>query len=519
MFKRSFTGRCLLLAGLCIAFFMSVAAESAVPCMTCSMNAEDSCQLLAGNNSSAYDETMARVIGIIPGVPSPYASNFSNLSWSEAFSKANEKMKEQYAFTDWRKADWDGLYSSFAPGITEAERTGNKALYYKTLREYTASIPDAHVSVKGPNYGSLRADIGGSFGFAVCTLTSGEVAVCYVAKGSQAEKAGISTGDRLLEWNGMPVDNALNRTSCIWAPIKPSTQEGRLLHRARFLTRAPEGTEATAKIQGIDGKTRDVRLLASYDGYETLTNSTYFFGRAINDTAMIDNQTEFYKGIPDEGMSYSILPEGYGYVVVYFEAYPGYSLFRKAIDSFVKAGVPGIIVDMRMNIGGDDGVTACMSSMFLKEKSLYEYLTRYNMSTGRFDKVAALWSKPQHLTYSGPVAVMVSPYTVSSGEGLPMMISRRESGRVISFYGTNGAFGLAVGSISMPLGLTLKYPIGQSLDARDRIQIDSNSSLAGGVSPGIRVPLTAEAVAGFTEGRDMQLEAAVEWLNAQKGRK
>jgi carboxyl-terminal processing protease len=519
MFNASFIDKCLLLPGLCIALLFSVLAGSAVPCTTCSMEIEDACQLLAENNSSAYDETMARAVGIVAGIPTPYESDFSNLSWSEAFLKANKKMTEQYAFTDWRKVDWDGLYSNFAPAISEAERAGNKAQYYRTLREYTASISDAHVNVKGPNYGSLRADIGGSFGFAVCRLSSGEVAVCYVAKGSQAEKAGIFIGDRLLEWNGMPVENALNRTSCIWAPIKPSTREGMLLQKARFLTRAPEGTEATAKIQGKNGKARDIRLLAFYDGYETLTNSTYFFGRAINDTLMVDNRTEFFKGIPDEGLSYSILPGGYGYVNVYIMAFPGYSPFRKAIDSFSKAGVPGIIVDLRMDIGGDDGVASCMSSMFQKEKSFYEYITRYNISTGKFDKVLALWSMPQNLTYSGPVAVLVSPYTVSSGEGIPMMISRRDLGKVISFYGTNGAFGLAVGSISMPLGLTLNYPVGQSLDFQGRIQIDSNASLVGGVSPDIRVPLTAEAITGFAEGRDMQLDAALEWLNEQKGRK
>ena len=276
----------------------SASKDSAVPCTTCKMNVEDACQPFAANDSAAFEEAIAQVLGITPE-GSPYASNFSNLSWSQAFREANLKMKEQYAFTNWRKVDWDGLYSSFAPAIDEAERNGDKAQYYRTLKRYACSIPDGHVNIKGPNYGSLRADIGGGYGFAVCRFSSGKIAVCYVARGSQAELDGISPGDRLLEWNGTAAEEALNKTSYIWSPFKPSTQEGILLQKARFMTRAPEGTEATAKVQGKDGAIRDVKLKAYYDGYETLTNSTYFLGKAFNDTALTENSMAVLESLPE----------------------------------------------------------------------------------------------------------------------------------------------------------------------------------------------------------------------------
>ncbi len=48
----------------------------------------------------------------------------------------------------------------------------------------------------------------------------------------------------------------------------------------------------------------------------------------------------------------------------------------------------------------------------------------------------------------------------------------------------------------MPLGIILRYPTGQSLNAHGRAQIDSSASLDGGVSQNIRMPLTEEAIAG-----------------------
>jgi carboxyl-terminal processing protease len=65
----------------------------------------------------------------------------------------------------------------------------------------------------------------------------------------------------------------------------------------------------------------------------------------------------------------------------------------------------------------------------------------------------------------------------------------------------------------MPAGLTVSYPGGHSLDVKGVVQLDSDWSLEGGVTPDIRVPLTAESVrAQFKDGRDVVLESAVRAL-------
>jgi hypothetical protein len=48
------------------------------------------------------------------------------------------------------------------------------------------------------------------------------------------------------------------------------------------------------------------------------------------------------------------------------------------------------------------------------------------------------------------------------------------------------------GEIHLPDGYTLHYPIGRSLDAQHRIQLESNEDLQGGVTHHARVPWTGE---------------------------
>jgi len=74
---------------------------------------------------------------------------------------------------------------------------------------------------------------------------------------------------------------------------------------------------------------------------------------------------------------------------------------------------------------------------------------------------------------------------------------------VISFYGSNGSFGMSGGKIVMPGGFQLGYPYGRSLDINQRIQLDANGNGRGGVIPDIYVPVNdAMLDAGFFEDTD-----------------
>lgn len=478
---------------------------------SCGMVWTDAAAPFERNNETAYNEELmasyAPVMANLTEVP-----DLSNLSWSDAFRETCAYMKERYAFTEWRGVDWDALYAAYAPKIAEAERNEDNAAYYRTLREFVYAIPDGHVLVSSPDdFGAKHADIGGGYGLAVARLDSGKVIVTYVAEGSEAERAGVRFGDEIVSWNGRPVGEAIDATSIIWTPIKPSTAEGILLHKLRFLTRAPVGTPAEI---GIAGPFRTVNLTATDDGYETLARTSIFLGREVND-GVAGSSAELRAMIANETVTTRTLPGGVAYIAVYEESYDVYQPFKAAVEGAIANGAPGIVIDLRFNRGGDDNLAAAYAGGFVNRSVFYEYGTTYDPGTGEQAVLWESWAQPRPDGYTGPVALLVSPYTISSGEGLPKVFAESGTGAIVSWYGTNGAFGMESMGPVLPPRIMTAFPQGASLDENGRIQVDSNASLVGGVAPTIRVPMNEDTLVRAMAGEDVQLSYAVDWIRAQ----
>ncbi len=76
----------------------------------------------------------------------------------------------------------------------------------------------------------------------------------------------------------------------------------------------------------------------------------------------------------------------------------------------------------------------------------------YDPGTGKPAVLWESWTQPRPNRYDGPVAILVSPYTISSGEGLPKVFAESGTGAIVSWYGTNGAFGIESIGPTLPLG-------------------------------------------------------------------
>ena len=186
---------------------------------------------------------------------------------------------------------------------------------------------------------------------------------------------------------------------------------------------------------------------------------------------------------------------------------------------FIEEEVPGIIIDVRGNIGGADSMVPNMVDFFFENQDFYEQAAYYNINTKNFEVApsSTLLIEPDTPHYDGPVVVLIDKGTFSSGEGIPLTIQRLPQGTIIGTHGTYGSFGLTGGEINLPAGYELNFPTGQSLDAKQTIQVDSDHTLQGGVQPDVRVPLTEEnARAMYIEGRDMVLEFAERFLQEKE---
>ncbi len=523
---QTMNGRLLILAGLLVllaasTFPAAAAAADTAGCPGCGMVWKDTCIPFERNNETAYNEevlaSLAPVAANQTAIP-----DFSNRSWGDAFRSMNNLFKEKYAFTQWRSVDFDALYRTWAPSIADAEKRQDKAAYYRALLGYLSSIPDGHAAILPAtgDFGAKYADIGGGYGFAVSTLDSGKVIVSYVANGSAAYTAGVRQGDPVTVWNGMEIHDAINATPCTWAVKKPSTTEGILLQKQRFLTRAPVGTPATVTVAaGTGPRPRTLNLTAYDDGYDTLTKTTTYLGKQINDVGVARSWEDIRPQLSNDTVTYRTLPGGYAYIAIFGESYDVYQPFRAAMLSAIANRTPGIVLDLRYNSGGDDNIASCFAGWFVDKPVFYEYATKYDPGSRQFAVVSEAWTQPRPEAYHGPVAVLVSPDTISSGEGVPMVFAKSGTGAIVSWYGTNGAFGMNGPQAVMPLGQYLFFPDGASLDQNRVIQVDSNASHTGGIAPQVRVPVNEETVARSMGGEDVQLTYALQWLDGQQKQK
>ena len=60
----------------------------------------------------------------------------------------------------------------------------------------------------------------------------------------------------------------------------------------------------------------------------------------------------------------------------------------------------------------------------------------------------------------------------------------------------------------MPGQIEVDFPIGASLDAKRRIQLDSDYTGKGGVTPQVRIPRTYDNMLAVGQGQDVELKAA-----------
>lgn len=486
------------------------------------------CLILLAGCSSGDDVSDPRI-----GFQAPAPADYSTLSWTDAFQAAHAKFSREYAFSDWKGVDWAGLYSIFLPRIVQAQSSGDEKAYYRALHEYVLSIPDGHISLKATNeavpLALARELAGGGFGMAAAELDDWRVIAAAVVPNGPAALAGIQTGAEIVTWEGQPVKAAIERINVAAVPIKPltgttgaespqATAEHYRLEQVRLLTRAPIGAA--------------VQVVYKNPGALVFQTATL---TAVDDAGQSFSLVNFAKRPePSDQVDYRILPEGYGYVLVRMEmdrANPGaypigvFQRFQEAITSFVAAGVPGVIVDLRGNYGGSDRLAADMSGFFSSTPSFYEYQEYYDERTGRFLRytidehspetfVDNISITPQTPHFAGPVVVLVNPGTISSGEGPAMGISRLPQGRVIGFHGTNGSFGMVGGAIVLPGGYEIRYPYGRSVDKNGVVNLDSRNG-TGGVPPDLRVPKTLENALAYASGTDVELQYAVKYLSGK----
>ncbi|WP_245543798.1 S41 family peptidase [Maridesulfovibrio salexigens] len=441
------------------------------------------------------------------------------MTWLAAYDALHALMQEQYAFGDWKSIDWNALNNTIRPKIILAENAANPNDYATALLEYTRSIPDGHVMWGDEMEKIIYPNIEESYGFGIAELDNGKVIATTVTALGPAASEGMLEGDEILEWNNVAITTAASQSSILWRPETASiaTTELKRYEQFRALTLDPDANVSRVKFSRPDGSGVTTKDLTATDDGNTILQKTQFWNK-IN---------------PADPIQHSILPSGYGYIVVGTLDTDNFSFdklfndFKEAMEFMATNNVPGLIIDLRGNGGGEDELAAKISGFFYAEETFYEYQNQYNAYNGLMeiilpnrDGTAIIgWGiplniPPQTPLFTGPVVALVNPDTTSSAEGVAMTIQNLENGYVVGIFGTNGSFGMTGGEAKMPMGYIVKFPNGQSLNQDREIQLDSRNGI-GGITPDIKVSRTSANMINYV-GRtaDIELNRAVSFLQS-----
>ena len=215
--------------------------------------------------------------------------------------------------------------------------------------------------------------------------------------------------------------------------------------------------------------------------------------------------TSFYAGqSPTElPVEFKILPDGMGYIKI--DTFSDnevlmIQLWERAISTLNANKVPGVIIDMRQNRGGDGWLAQQMAAYFFDKDTFYGTSSLYN-SPGNDSTMIPPRSD---LQYGGKVVVMVGPGCVSACEFFSRGMTIDNRATIVGQYPSAGGGG-SVDQFVMPMGLFVEMPIGKTVDKDGNIVIEGV-----GIVPTVKVPVTVSTVLFRREGRGRRAQCGRE---------
>lgn len=207
-------------------------------------------------------------------------------------------------------------------------------------------------------------------------------------------------------------------------------------------------------------------------------------------------------------MRYGKVSNDIGYLYIGPNLMGDYNVWSQAIDVIIDSlkTMKGIIVDIRNNGGGNDGLGAIVASRFADQQRVYSYVRwRNGLKHSDFTDYQASTIAPQGIRqFRGPVALLTNRRCFSSAEGTILMFHALPN--VTSIGDTTG------GGSANPI--VLQLPNGWSYRVSRWIQYTAQKTVFEGIGLPPDIPVTISA-ADSVAGRDVILERAIQRLSGQ----
>ena len=419
-------------------------------------------------------------------------NDYSEMAYTEAFEALFEKVSREYPFTEYKEIDWESLYVEYMDRMAGAKDDED---FFWGLKDFSLEIPDGHVGI---SFNELVAQIffenhGGSFGMILTETDDPSVLVTSIFHGAPAESAGIEVGAEIILWDGVPVTEAVSAIQPFLGPY--STTHQKRFEQLVFLTRVAPGDSVEIDFKNPDSDvviSAEIEAVVEYDSLFTWIPSLSGDELALPiEAEVLDESGLGYIKINTFSDDYNLMAQ----------------LWDRIMRELIDLEVPGIILDLRVNGGGNSGLANNFAGYFFGEEVWVMRRSYHNEISGVFEYIEPDRKiKPGPVNFDGPVVVLVGPYCVSACEGFSYSMSLREDVLVIGHTPSAGAYGeVGRGQYDLPADLSVQFPTGRSED------MDGNLLIEGvGVVPDILVPVTRESALGQV---DVVLEAAIEALS------
>jgi carboxyl-terminal processing protease len=382
----------------------------------------------------------------------------------------------------WRTA-YDSIRRSLGDAPTDAAvRASIRKLIAVPNASHFALIPaDALPSTSSPSTGTTP----GTTGIEIRMI--GDTAVVWrVAPGSAAERAGIRAGSTLTHVDTLAIDVVRSRLTQAF----PDDRRKAALLAAAF---------ANARMSGASGDTARFTLRV---GRRRATPYALARTPLAGESTRFGNLPPIVVRTVVDSVQVRRGRRALNIPVLTFSAW--FPVIAPALNQqlFALRSAPAVIIDLRGNPGGVVGMLGGVAGHFT------DSAVNLGVMRGR-GATLNLRSNPRLVSptgeqvdvFSGPVAILVDPFTASTSEFFSA--GMQALGRARIFGDTSAGQALPALMARLPNGDVLMHPIADHVDAGGR-RVEGR-----GVVPDEVTPLSRR---DLLDGRDAALDAARAWL-------
>ncbi len=382
--------------------------------------------------------------------------------------------------------DWDATVQSWLPRVIAADSLSG---YYAALEELVALLKDSHTEIVPP-WGRFRPDYDNPP--IEVRIIRDEFYIARAADTHEIRSQGIKAGDRIVRVNGQ-------------TDIREYFQDQVLRYHSRGLKHADEALLVFYLFYGPKGSSLSLDLIDQAGGEKTV--------RLTRSSEGDDGRPFLYRFVElsfASSLEYSRLPDGSLYVMLpNFQ--PGNEAiaeeFLGLIDSADLSSMPGMVIDLRYNLGGSDAIMHTIVSGLIGEplrtppRIYFQYapaLIPLGQDPYSWVSQSSTVEPRKGKRYEGPLVLLIGPHTHSSAEDMALELAGAGRCAIIGRPSAGGSGG----SLSVPL------PWGGSLalSSFKSTWPDGRDYMASGIIPDLEVP---ETLSDILEGRDPALEMAM----------